>query len=68
MNFLMEKLVRPALRAMLEAIDGIENATRGKTLPISMPTGFSATAFNEVSKSSPRPPVAFRRNFRRPSY
>ena len=28
----MERLVRPALRAILEAIDGIENATRGKTL------------------------------------
>ncbi len=28
----MERLVRPALRAMLEAIEGIENATRGKTL------------------------------------
>ncbi len=27
-----ERLVRPALRAILEAIDGIENATRGKTL------------------------------------
>jgi hypothetical protein len=28
----MERLVRPALRAILEAIDGIDNATRGKTL------------------------------------
>lgn len=27
-----ERLVRPALRAILEAIIGIENATRGKTL------------------------------------
>ena len=27
----MERLVRPALRAILEAIDGIENATLGKT-------------------------------------
>lgn len=27
-----QKLVRPALRAILEAIDGIENATAGKTL------------------------------------
>jgi len=29
---LTERLVRPALRAILEAIDGIETATRGKTL------------------------------------
>src|SRR5438552_3589598 len=28
----MERLVRPALRAILEAIDGIESATRGKTI------------------------------------
>jgi uncharacterized protein with HEPN domain len=28
----MERLVRPALRAVLEAIDGIEIATRNKTL------------------------------------
>ena len=28
----MERLVRPGLRAILEAIDGIENATGGKTL------------------------------------
>ena len=28
----MERLLRPALRAILEAIDGIENSTRGKTL------------------------------------
>lgn len=28
----MDRLVRPALRAILEAIEGIENATRGKTL------------------------------------
>jgi uncharacterized protein with HEPN domain len=28
---LTERLVRPALRAILEAIEGIENATRGKT-------------------------------------
>jgi uncharacterized protein with HEPN domain len=28
----MEKLVRPALRAILEAIDGIETATYGKTI------------------------------------
>jgi uncharacterized protein with HEPN domain len=28
----VEKLLRPALRAILEAIDGIENATRGKSL------------------------------------
>jgi len=28
----MEKLVRPALRAILEAIDGINNAVQGKTL------------------------------------
>jgi uncharacterized protein with HEPN domain len=28
----MERLVRPALRAILEAIDGIETATRGKTI------------------------------------
>jgi uncharacterized protein with HEPN domain len=28
----MEKLVRPALRAILEAIDGIDLAIRGKTL------------------------------------
>ncbi|MGH6980985.1 MAG: HepT-like ribonuclease domain-containing protein [Stellaceae bacterium] len=27
-----EQLVRPALRAILEAIDGIEHATRGKTI------------------------------------
>ena len=27
-----ERLLRPALRAILEAIDGIEAATRGKTL------------------------------------
>jgi hypothetical protein len=27
----MAQLVRPALRAILEAVDGIENATRGKT-------------------------------------
>jgi hypothetical protein len=27
----MARLVRPALRAILEAIDGIENAARGKT-------------------------------------
>jgi uncharacterized protein with HEPN domain len=29
---LTERLVRPALRAILEAIDGIEDATRDKTL------------------------------------
>jgi len=29
---LTERLVRPALRAILEAVDGIEQATRGKTL------------------------------------
>jgi uncharacterized protein with HEPN domain len=29
---LTEQLVRPALRAILDAIDGIENATRGKTV------------------------------------
>jgi uncharacterized protein with HEPN domain len=28
----MERLLRPALRAILEAIDGIENSARGKTL------------------------------------
>jgi uncharacterized protein with HEPN domain len=28
----MQRLVRPALRAILEAVDGIENATAGKTL------------------------------------
>jgi uncharacterized protein with HEPN domain len=28
----MERLVRPALRAILEAIDGIDHATSGKTL------------------------------------
>ena len=28
----MGRSVRPALRAILEAIDGIENATRGKTV------------------------------------
>jgi uncharacterized protein with HEPN domain len=28
----MERLIRPALRAILEAIDGIDNATRGKSL------------------------------------
>jgi hypothetical protein len=28
----MERLVRPPLRAILTAIEGIENATRGKTL------------------------------------
>ncbi len=28
----MERLVRPALRAILEAIEGIENARQGKTL------------------------------------
>jgi uncharacterized protein with HEPN domain len=28
----MERLVRPALRAILEAIDGIDSSTRGKTL------------------------------------
>jgi uncharacterized protein with HEPN domain len=28
----MERLIRPALRAILEAIDGIETATRGKTI------------------------------------
>ena len=28
----MERLVRPALRAILEAISGIEDATRGKTI------------------------------------
>ncbi len=28
----MERLVRPAVRAILEAIDGIESATRGKTV------------------------------------
>jgi uncharacterized protein with HEPN domain len=28
----MERSVRPALRALLEAIDGIENAVRGKSL------------------------------------
>jgi uncharacterized protein with HEPN domain len=28
----MERLARPALRAILEAIEGIENATRGKTI------------------------------------
>jgi uncharacterized protein with HEPN domain len=28
----MERLVRPALRAVLEAIEGIDNATQGKTL------------------------------------
>lgn len=28
----MERLVRPVLRAILEAIDGIESAARGKTL------------------------------------
>jgi uncharacterized protein with HEPN domain len=28
----MRRLARPALRAILEAIDGIESATRGKTL------------------------------------
>jgi uncharacterized protein with HEPN domain len=28
----MQRQLRPALRAILEAIDGIENATRGKTL------------------------------------
>ncbi len=28
----MERLVRPALRAILQAIDGIDNATHGKTL------------------------------------
>jgi uncharacterized protein with HEPN domain len=29
---LTKRLVRPALRAILEAIEGVENATRGKTL------------------------------------
>jgi len=29
---LTERLVRPALRAILEAIDGIDNAARGKSL------------------------------------
>jgi hypothetical protein len=29
---LTKRLVRPALRAILEAIEGIENATRGNTL------------------------------------
>jgi uncharacterized protein with HEPN domain len=29
---LTERLVRPALRAILDAIDGIENATRGKSI------------------------------------
>ncbi|MBU6299157.1 MAG: DUF86 domain-containing protein [Alphaproteobacteria bacterium] len=28
----MERLIRPALRAILDAIDGIDDATRGKTL------------------------------------
>ena len=28
----MARLVRPALRAILDAIDGIENATKGKSL------------------------------------
>ncbi|HTB42555.1 MAG TPA: HepT-like ribonuclease domain-containing protein [Acetobacteraceae bacterium] len=28
----MERLVRPAIRAIIEAIDGIEGATQGKTL------------------------------------
>lgn len=28
----MERLTRPALRAVLEAIEGIESATRGKTI------------------------------------
>ena len=28
----MERLVRPAIRAIVEAIDGIESATRAKTL------------------------------------
>jgi uncharacterized protein with HEPN domain len=29
---LTERAIRPALRAILEAIDGIENAIRGKTI------------------------------------
>jgi uncharacterized protein with HEPN domain len=28
----MERLARPALRAILEAIEGVENATRGKSI------------------------------------
>jgi uncharacterized protein with HEPN domain len=28
----MERLVRPAIRAIVDAIDGIEGATHGKTL------------------------------------
>jgi uncharacterized protein with HEPN domain len=28
----MERLVRPAIRALVDAIDGIEGATQGKTL------------------------------------
>ena len=60
-SFDASALVRPALRAILDAIDGVENATRGKTARrCRRRLAVSVTGSSAASRSYRRPRAAFR--------
>jgi hypothetical protein len=64
---LTERLVQPALHAIQEAIEGIEQRREGRPSTILARTGFSDTAFNAGSRSSPKLCAEFRRSSKRAS-